>query len=134
MKQSLQLLFLVPFLISCRTTHETTDTLNIRKLESTITQRLQSFRFTDTLYFLSANPGDTASQPPMQLRAKLIRNCAYSSSRVDTTRTTADEQQARVTIDNSDYGQASAEQTIPWQMLIRAVLCLAILAYLLRKI
>lgn len=134
MKHSLQLLILIPFMISCRTTHEATDTINIRKLESTITQRLQSVRFTDTLYFLSANPGDTASQPPMQLRAKLIRNRAYSSSRVDTTRTTADEQQARVTIDNSDYGQASAEPPIPWQMLIRAVLCLAILAYLLRKI
>lgn len=134
MKQSLQLLLLVPFMISCRTTHEATDTLNIRKLESTITQRLQSVRFTDTLYFLSANPGDTASQPPMQLRAQLIRHRAYSSSQVDTTRTAADEQQARVTIDNSDYGQASAAQTIPWQMLIRVVLCLAILAYLLRKI
>lgn len=134
MKRSLQLLILVPFLISCRTTHEATDTLNIRRLESTITQRLQSFRLTDTLYFLSANPGDTAFQPHMQLRAQLIRHRAYSSSLADTTRTTANEQQARVTIDNSDYGQASAEQTIPWQMLIRAVLCLAILAYLLRKL
>lgn len=134
MKQSLQLLLLVPFMLSCRTTHEATDTINIRKLESTITQRLQSIRLTDTLYFLTANPGDTAYQPPMTLRAKLIRNSAYSSSLADTTRTAADEQQARVTIDNSDYGQASPEQTIPWQMLIRAVLCLAILAYLLRKI
>lgn len=134
MKQSLQLLLLIPFMISCRTTHETTDTLNIRKLESTITQRLQSVRFTDTLYFLSANPGDTACQPRLQLRAQLIRNRAYSSSRVDTTRTTADEQQARVTIDNSDYAPASAKQTIPWQMLIRVVLCLALLAYLLRKL
>ena len=134
MKQSLQLLFLVPFLLSCRTTHVTTDTINIRKLESTITQRLQSVRFTDTLYFLSANPGDTASQPRMQLRAQLIRHRAYSSSRVDTTRTTGDEQQARVTSDNSDYAPPSAKPTIPWQMLIRVVICLAILAYLLRKL
>lgn len=134
MKQSLQLLFLIPFMISCRTTRETCDTINIRKLESTITQRLQSVRFTDTLYFLSANPGDTACQPHMQLRAQLIRNRAYSSSRVDTTRTAADEQQARVTIDNSDYAPPSAKPPIPWQMLIRVVLCLALLAYLLRKL
>ena len=134
MKQSLQLLFLVPFLISCRTTHETTDTINIRKLESTITQKLQSIRLTDSIYFLSADPGDTACQPRMRLRAQLIRNRAYSSSRVDTTRTSANEQQARVTIDNSDYSPPSAKQPIPWQMLIRVVLCLAILAYLLRKI
>lgn len=134
MKQSLQLLLLVPFMISCRTTHEATDNINIRKLESTITQRLQSVRFTDTLYFFSANPGDTACQPHMQLRAQLIRHRAYSSSRVDTTRTTADEQQARVTIDNSDYAPPSAKPPIPWQMLIRVVLCLALLAYLLRKL
>lgn len=134
MKQSLQLLFLVPFLISCRTTQETADTINIRKLESTITQKLQSVRFTDTIYFLSANPGDTAYQPHMQLRAQLIRNRAYSSSQVDTTRTTADEQKARVTIDNSDYAPPSSDTTIPWQMLIRVVICLAILAYLLRKL
>lgn len=134
MRQSLQLLILIPFLISCRTTHETADTINIKKLESTITQKLQSIRLSDTIYFLTANPGDTACQPRMQLRAQLIRNRAYSSSRVDTTRTTADEQQARVTIDNSDYAQASAAQPIPWQMLIRVVLCLALLAYLLRKL
>lgn len=134
MKQSLQLLFLVPFLISCRTTHVTADTINIRKLESTITQRLQSIRLSDSIYFLSADPGDTAYQPRMRLRAQLIRNIAYSSSQVDTTRTTGDEQQARVTSDNSDYAPPSAKPTIPWQLLIRVVICLAILAYLLRKL
>lgn len=134
MKQSLQLLFLVPFMISCHTTHETADTINISKLESTITRQLQSIRLTDSIYFLSADPGDTACQPRMRLRAQLIRNRAYSSSQVDTTRTTGDEQQARVTSDNSDYAPPSAKPTIPWQLLIRVVICLAILAYLLRKL